>query len=64
MAPVWPKPQKQSGVPLDILDVADPTTRDLYGADLVLIRPDQHIAWRGAKSPGDASAILARVVGA
>jgi 2-polyprenyl-6-methoxyphenol hydroxylase-like FAD-dependent oxidoreductase len=55
---------KQSGVPLDILDVADPTTRDLYGAGLVLIRPDQHIAWRGAKSPSDASAILARVVGA
>ena len=55
---------KKSGVPLDILDVADAATRDLYGADLVLIRPDQHIAWRGAKSPSDASAILARVVGA
>jgi 2-polyprenyl-6-methoxyphenol hydroxylase-like FAD-dependent oxidoreductase len=55
---------KQSGVPLDILDVADAATRDLYGADLVLVRPDQHVAWRGAKSPGDASAIVARVIGA
>jgi 2-polyprenyl-6-methoxyphenol hydroxylase-like FAD-dependent oxidoreductase len=55
---------KKSGVPLDILDVADAATRDLYGADLVLIRPDQHIAWRGAKSPSDASAIVARVIGA
>jgi 2-polyprenyl-6-methoxyphenol hydroxylase-like FAD-dependent oxidoreductase len=55
---------KKSGVPLDILDVADAATRDLYGADLVLIRPDQHIAWRGAKSPGDASKIVARVIGA
>jgi hypothetical protein len=57
---------KKSGLPLDILDVADAATRDLYGADLILIRPDQHIAWRGAKSPSDASAcaIVARVVGA
>jgi 2-polyprenyl-6-methoxyphenol hydroxylase-like FAD-dependent oxidoreductase len=57
---------KKSGVPLDILEVADAATRDLYEADLVLIRPDQHIAWRGAKSPSDASAsaIVARVVGA
>jgi 2-polyprenyl-6-methoxyphenol hydroxylase-like FAD-dependent oxidoreductase len=56
---------KKSGVPLDILDVTDTATRDLYGADLVLIRPDQHIAWRGAKSPdASASAIVARVVGA
>jgi hypothetical protein len=54
----------KSGVPLDIVDVPDAATRDLYGADLVLIRPDQHVAWRGAKSPNDASAILARVVGA
>jgi len=51
-------------VPLDILDVADAATRDLYGADLVLVRPDQHIAWRGANSPGDVSAIVARVIGA
>jgi 2-polyprenyl-6-methoxyphenol hydroxylase-like FAD-dependent oxidoreductase len=55
---------KKSGVPLDILDVADAATRDLYGADLVLIRPDQHIAWRGANSPSDASVIMARVIGA
>jgi hypothetical protein len=55
---------KKSGVPLDILEVADAATRDLYEADLVLIRPDQHIAWRGAKSPSDASAIVARVIGA
>jgi hypothetical protein len=44
--------------------VADAATRDLYGADLVLVRPDQHIAWRGANSRGDATAIIARAVGA
>jgi hypothetical protein len=35
--------------------------RDLYEADLALIRPDQHVAWRG--SGGDAAAILARATG-
>jgi 2-polyprenyl-6-methoxyphenol hydroxylase-like FAD-dependent oxidoreductase len=55
---------KKAGVPLDILEVTDAATRDLYGADLVVVRPDQHIAWRGAKSPSDASAIVARVIGA
>src|SRR5262249_31479997 len=55
---------KKSGVPLNVLDVADEATRDLYDADLVLIRPDQHIAWRGGKSLTDASAIVARVIGA
>jgi len=55
---------KKRGVPLDIFDLTDAATRDLYGADLALIRPDQHIAWRGAKPPGNANAILARVIGA
>ena len=35
------------GVPLDIMELADPAVRALYGADLVLIRPDHHVAWRG-----------------
>jgi hypothetical protein len=39
----------QAGLGPDILvvDIADTTVRDLYGADYVLIRPDQHVAWRG-----------------
>src|SRR5262249_41881706 len=55
---------KTCGVPLDVLAVADAATRDLYGADLVLVRPDQHIAWRGAELRGDARTIMARVIGA
>jgi len=53
----------RTGAPFDILDVPDSAMRDLYGADLVLIRPDQHIAWRGENSADNASAILARVTG-
>ena len=35
------------GAPFAVLDVADDRVRDLYGYDLLLLRPDLHIAWRG-----------------
>ncbi|MBT7485037.1 MAG: FAD-dependent oxidoreductase, partial [Rhodospirillales bacterium] len=35
------------GIPLKVLDIDDMDARDLYQCDLALIRPDQHIAWRG-----------------
>jgi 2-polyprenyl-6-methoxyphenol hydroxylase-like FAD-dependent oxidoreductase len=41
------------GVPLAILDVAAPDARLLYQHDLVLVRPDRHIAWRGNQEPSD-----------
>lgn len=55
---------QERGVPLGILDMPDATARDLYGADLALVRPDQYVAWRGDTSPADAGALLARVIGA
>jgi 2-polyprenyl-6-methoxyphenol hydroxylase-like FAD-dependent oxidoreductase len=48
-------------VPLEIVRVAMAETASLYEAALVLIRPDQHVAWRGAAWPG--AEILARVTG-
>ena len=51
-------------VPLELLDCADAETRDLYGCDLALIRPDQHIAWRGNEVPADADRLMRRVIGA
>jgi 2-polyprenyl-6-methoxyphenol hydroxylase-like FAD-dependent oxidoreductase len=50
-------------LPLDVLDIADSDTRDLYGCDLALIRPDQYVAWRGNGTMQDAPALLARVCG-
>lgn len=35
------------GVSLTIIEQNSSALRSLYGADLVLIRPDQHVAWRG-----------------
>lgn len=35
------------GVPLTVVRPAGVPVKDLYGAHLALIRPDQHVAWRG-----------------
>lgn len=41
----------QRGVPLSVLDLDLSTARTLYERNLVLIRPDQHVAWRGNELP-------------
>jgi len=35
------------GIPLEMVEVPSEEARDLYQADLALIRPDQMVAWRG-----------------
>jgi hypothetical protein len=35
------------GLPLEVVDVNSKPAADLYGAALVLVRPDGHVAWRG-----------------
>ncbi len=51
------------GVPLACFDVPVREGRALYEADLALIRPDQHVAWRGSRLPADCDALLAQVAG-
>jgi hypothetical protein len=51
------------GIPLSTLDVESEAARTLYARRLVLVRPDQHVAWRGDSVPDDAGAVLDRVVG-
>jgi hypothetical protein len=50
-------------VPLKTVDVDDSEARGLYERSLVLIRPDQHVAWRGDEAPVDPDALIARVTG-
>jgi hypothetical protein len=54
---------RKAGVPLVVLDVAQPQAAELYMRKLTLIRPDQHIAWRGDELPPDVDALIATVVG-
>lgn len=51
------------GAPARTLTIADRTVRDVYGVDLLLLRPDLHVAWRGNVPPADAAALAARVTG-
>jgi 2-polyprenyl-6-methoxyphenol hydroxylase-like FAD-dependent oxidoreductase len=51
------------GLPVRLLDLCHlPRLRSRYQADLLLVRPDQHVAWRGS-AVEDPAAILGRVVG-
>jgi 2-polyprenyl-6-methoxyphenol hydroxylase-like FAD-dependent oxidoreductase len=51
------------GIPLVVLDLDLPEARTLYGRDFALIRPDQHIAWRGDALPEDVDGLLMTVTG-
>ena len=50
------------GAPVSVLDITDQAARDLYGFDLLLLRPDLHVVWRG-NEPGDVAAIAATATG-
>ena len=50
------------GVPLTLVEDTREGGREKYGAALVLVRPDQFVAWAG-ESGADAKAILARAIG-
>jgi 2-polyprenyl-6-methoxyphenol hydroxylase-like FAD-dependent oxidoreductase len=52
------------GLPLKILDVERPDSAIYDGDKLVLARPDQHVAWRSNRLPGDSLATIDRVRGA
>ncbi len=51
-------------VPMTVLDVDADEAPSLYPYKLVLSRPDQHVAWRGDKPPGDALGLIDLVRGA
>ncbi|MFJ1257229.1 FAD-dependent monooxygenase [Cupriavidus sp. CuC1] len=58
----WTQAAQRSGMQLDVVRVDDDAARSLYGAELVLIRPDHHVAWRGDASAG-AGPVLALATG-
>jgi len=57
-----PRGEAFLGGALEVTAVDIPQARDLYEADLALIRPDQVVAWRGS-TDADAASILARLAG-
>jgi 2-polyprenyl-6-methoxyphenol hydroxylase-like FAD-dependent oxidoreductase len=57
------KAMQARGAPFEVLDVPDAAARDLYGFDLILLRPDLHVAWRGNRVPEAPARLAARVTG-
>lgn len=51
------------GAPFEVLDVDTPAAREVYGYDLLLVRPDLHVAWRGEAPPDNPDRLVAVVTG-
>jgi 2-polyprenyl-6-methoxyphenol hydroxylase-like FAD-dependent oxidoreductase len=51
------------GAPFRVLDVPDAEPRAVYGRDLILLRPDLHVAWRGNRLSDDPAKLAAVVTG-
>jgi 2-polyprenyl-6-methoxyphenol hydroxylase-like FAD-dependent oxidoreductase len=50
--------------PLHVQSIRRADIRTLYECDLVLVRPDGHVAWRGCHAPENTDALAALVCGA
>ena len=62
-ADVWQQAAQEIGAPFKTIDLASPEAVALYGRCLLLVRPDQHIAWRGDTAPEDIGGLLETVLG-
>ena len=51
------------GVPIETVDIRDSLAARIYEKKLVLLRPDQHVAWRGDKCPDDPFFVVDRIRG-
>jgi 2-polyprenyl-6-methoxyphenol hydroxylase-like FAD-dependent oxidoreductase len=49
--------------PLEVMHIRDPRIRAVYEHDLILVRPDFHVAWRGNVLPSELAQLAARVTG-
>ena len=54
---------RRLGMPLKVVRIDEPGLEHIYRAPQVLVRPDQHVAWRGRNSSAQADAIIARCLG-
>jgi 2-polyprenyl-6-methoxyphenol hydroxylase-like FAD-dependent oxidoreductase len=54
---------RSHGAPVTVLAVPDRIARDIYGYDLILLRPDMHVVWRGQRPPEDAAEVAAIATG-
>ncbi|HEX5213140.1 MAG TPA: FAD-dependent monooxygenase [Pseudolabrys sp.] len=51
------------GALLEVREIPDARVRDVYGCDLILLRPDMHIVWRGNHLPENVGKLVAIATG-
>src|SRR5690606_42159543 len=54
---------REAGVPMKVLQAEEAGLADLYPHRYTLIRPDQHVAWRGDVWPDVAIKLLEHITG-
>ncbi|MBO0717018.1 MAG: FAD-dependent monooxygenase [Rhizobiales bacterium] len=54
---------RDRGAPVTVIEVSDAGAREIYERDLVLLRPDLHVVWRGNAAPEDPELIAATATG-
>ena len=54
---------RATGAPLHVFDLSNDDAREVYGFDLLLLRPDLHVAWRGNCLPDEPAELSAVVTG-
>ncbi len=51
-------------LPMKLVFVDEPRLASIYGKKFILVRPDQHVCWRGDQLPADCLALIDKVRGA
>jgi 2-polyprenyl-6-methoxyphenol hydroxylase-like FAD-dependent oxidoreductase len=54
---------RATGVPFAVFDVPEGDLRRVYQRDLLLLRPDLHVAWRSDEAPADPCRVAAAATG-
>ena len=54
---------RELGVPFNTVPAVSSSTRSAYEAKLILVRPDQYVAWAGDSLTGPAASILGIAIG-
>jgi 2-polyprenyl-6-methoxyphenol hydroxylase-like FAD-dependent oxidoreductase len=52
-----------TGAPLEVMRMDEPSLRKVYGASVLLLRPDLHVVWRGDALPASAARLADMATG-
>ena len=61
----WVEAARKQNIPLEVVSLDAPELLRIYEAPMLIVRPDQHVAWRGNRmdDPAQAEALLRQFLG-